>query len=68
MLIWFLEFVLLPGSFFVASFVVIILFFLGIYLTFCSVIVVQNLSQLASINYDLLSKGFKDDPSSNRSA
>ena len=67
MLIWFLDFVLLPGSFFVASFVVIILF-LGIYLTFCSVIVVQNLSQLASINYDLLSKGFKDDPSSNRSA
>ncbi|XP_050375696.1 probable serine/threonine protein kinase IREH1 [Argentina anserina] len=28
----------------------------------------KNLSQLASINYDLLSKGFKDDPSSNRSA
>ncbi|KAM5570371.1 putative serine/threonine protein kinase IREH1 [Rosa sericea] len=28
----------------------------------------KNLSQLASINYDLLSKGFKDDPSSHRSA
>ncbi|KAM1638237.1 hypothetical protein FF1_015956 [Malus domestica] len=28
----------------------------------------KNLSQLASINYDLLSKGFKDDPSLNPSA
>ncbi|KAJ7970256.1 putative Kinase [Quillaja saponaria] len=28
----------------------------------------KNLSQLASINYDLLSKGFKDDPSSNFNA
>lgn len=31
-------------------------------------LVIQNLSQLASINYDLLTKGWKDDASTNRNA